>query len=229
METDADVRGCSERGTSVTEGEHLNFSSSLPIALTMPRSKNGKKREKVDVEALRMAIKDVLTNGSKKEKAWGEIVNEYQQELGKSTSEKQLKKKFQNMKAETSQISFFKIIFKFINLISFISFKVFGYVMKYGTTNCYSRYCSSLTCEVMIVQELLLEEYCFIQLLLNVVSTASVFRMMDNNYVTLQRNKNETAGRFDGYHGGCTSCCLCYASKILRNIRTVISFEEKRA
>ncbi|KAJ4452041.1 hypothetical protein ANN_03556 [Periplaneta americana] len=36
----------------------------------------------------------------KKEKAWGEIVNEYQQELGKSTSEKQLKKKVQNMKAE---------------------------------------------------------------------------------------------------------------------------------
>lgn len=31
----------------------------------MPRSKNGKKREKVDVEALRMAIKDVLTNGTK--------------------------------------------------------------------------------------------------------------------------------------------------------------------
>ncbi|KAJ4448083.1 hypothetical protein ANN_10095 [Periplaneta americana] len=39
----------------------------------------------------------------KKEKALGKIVNEYQQELGKSTSEKQLKKKVQNMKAEVKK------------------------------------------------------------------------------------------------------------------------------
>ncbi|KAJ4430382.1 hypothetical protein ANN_22598 [Periplaneta americana] len=93
-------------------------------------------------DQLRLAIPMIK---GKKEKAWGEIVNEYQQELGKFISEKQLKKKVQNMKAERSQISFFKIIFKFINLISFSCFKVvgipqvFGYVMKYGTTNCYSR------------------------------------------------------------------------------------------
>ncbi|KAJ4426836.1 hypothetical protein ANN_26635 [Periplaneta americana] len=41
--------------------------------------------------------------------------------------------------------------------------------------------------------------------------------------------RNKTAGRIDGCHGDCTSCCLCYASKILRNFRTSISFKEKIA
>ncbi|KAJ4428931.1 hypothetical protein ANN_25927 [Periplaneta americana] len=41
--------------------------------------------------------------------------------------------------------------------------------------------------------------------------------------------RNKTAGRIDGCHGDCTSCCLCYASKILRNFRTPISFKEKIA
>ncbi|KAJ4428830.1 hypothetical protein ANN_25823 [Periplaneta americana] len=41
--------------------------------------------------------------------------------------------------------------------------------------------------------------------------------------------RNKTAGRIDGYHGNCTSCCLCYASKMLRNFRTPISFKEKIA
>ncbi|KAJ4426833.1 hypothetical protein ANN_26632 [Periplaneta americana] len=52
---------------------------------------------------------------------------------------------------------------------------------------------------------------------------------VDNNDITLQRNRNKTAGRIDGCHGDCISCCLCYASKILRNFRTAISFKEKRA
>ncbi|KAJ4437914.1 hypothetical protein ANN_13853 [Periplaneta americana] len=52
---------------------------------------------------------------------------------------------------------------------------------------------------------------------------------MDNNDVTLQQNRNKTAGRIDGCYGNCISCCLCYASKILRNFRTSISFKEKRA
>ncbi|KAJ4448459.1 hypothetical protein ANN_10475 [Periplaneta americana] len=41
--------------------------------------------------------------------------------------------------------------------------------------------------------------------------------------------RNKTAGRIDGCHGDCRSCCLCYASKILRNFRTAISFKEKIA
>ncbi|KAJ4436970.1 hypothetical protein ANN_17102 [Periplaneta americana] len=52
---------------------------------------------------------------------------------------------------------------------------------------------------------------------------------VNNNDVTLQQNRNQTAGRFDGCHSGCTNSCLCYASRILRNFRTVISFKEKRA
>ncbi|KAJ4451262.1 hypothetical protein ANN_02723 [Periplaneta americana] len=52
---------------------------------------------------------------------------------------------------------------------------------------------------------------------------------VDNNDVTLQRNRNKTVGRIDGCHGDCISCCLCYASKILRNFFTAISFKEKRA
>ncbi|KAJ4448870.1 hypothetical protein ANN_00261 [Periplaneta americana] len=32
---------------------------------------------------------------------------------------------------------------------------------------------------------------------------------VDNNDVTLQRNRNKTAGRIDGFHGDCISCCLC--------------------
>ncbi|KAJ4429932.1 hypothetical protein ANN_22136 [Periplaneta americana] len=52
---------------------------------------------------------------------------------------------------------------------------------------------------------------------------------VDINDVTLQRNRNKTAGRFNDQHGSCTSCCPYYASKILRNFRTVISFKEKRA
>ncbi|KAJ4429017.1 hypothetical protein ANN_26013 [Periplaneta americana] len=52
--------------------------------------------------------------------------------------------------------------------------------------------------------------------------------LVDNNDVTLQRNRNKTAGRIDGYLGDCISC-LCYVSKILLNFRTAISFKEKRA
>ncbi|KAJ4451889.1 hypothetical protein ANN_03367 [Periplaneta americana] len=51
---------------------------------------------------------------------------------------------------------------------------------------------------------------------------------VDNNDVTLKRIRNKTAGRIDGCHGDYISC-LCYASKILRNFRTAISFKEKRA
>ncbi|KAJ4439746.1 hypothetical protein ANN_07874 [Periplaneta americana] len=34
--------------------------------------------------------------------------------------------------------------------------------------------------------------------------------------------RNKTAGRIDDCHGDCTSCCLRYAYKILRNFRTPI-------
>ncbi|KAJ4430384.1 hypothetical protein ANN_22600 [Periplaneta americana] len=42
-------------------------------------------------------------------------------------------------------------------------------------------------------------------------------------------NKEQNCWKDRCCHGDCTSCRLCYASKILRNFRTPISFEEKIA